>query len=62
MKDPKGARRKYLGYIEMERMIARYPSECRSLGRRKETEEERLTRERNRYIKERHNQIYQLHI
>ena len=41
MKDPKGARRKYLGYIEMQRMIARYPIECKELVYRKETEEEK---------------------
>lgn len=41
MKDPKGARRKYLGYIEMQRMIARYPIECKELVHRKETEEEK---------------------
>ena len=45
MKDPKGARRKYLGYIEMQRMIARYPIECKELVYRKETEEEKRIRE-----------------
>jgi hypothetical protein len=62
MKDPKGARRKYLGYIEMQRMIARYPVECKELVYRKETEEEKRIREERKLIKEMHKQKYQLHV
>lgn len=62
MKDPKGARRKYLGYIEMQRMIARYPIECKELAHRKETEEEKRIREKRKLIKEMHKQKYQLHV
>ena len=54
MKDPKGARRKYLGYIEMQRMIARYPIECKELVHRKETEEEKRIREKRKLMKEMH--------
>ena len=51
MKDPKGARRKYLGYIEMQRMIARYPIECKELVYRKKNKRKAQTYERNAQAK-----------
>lgn len=40
MKDKKALRRKYLAQIEMERMLARYPYECKDLGTHQMTQEE----------------------
>lgn len=62
MRDPKGSRRKYLGYIEMQRMIMRYSSECKELGTRKETEQEKKERLKRNEAKLRCEQRYQLHI
>lgn len=62
MKDPKSSRRKYLGYIEMQRMIMRYPSECKDFESRKETEQEKEERLRRNEAKLRCKQRYQLHI
>lgn len=59
MYDKKAAKRRRLAIFEEQRMLDRYPSECKELGSHMETEEEKAERLMKKAIRERKD-IWQL--
>lgn len=53
---------RYLAQLEVDKMCARYESECKDLGSHIETNNERIQRLKNKEFKERYKQRHQLHI
>lgn len=58
----KSDRLRRLAVLETEKMIIRYPSECKELGSHFETEEEKRERLKRKEQKRKQEERYKLHI
>ncbi len=62
MKDPKASKRKRLAQAEVDRMCARYKYECKELGTRMETEQEKEKRLNKHVAETRYKNRFQLQL
>lgn len=62
IKDPKAGKRRYLMKQEISRDCLRYKHECKELGSRQETEEEKRERLKKKICKQQCEERWKLHI